>query len=56
MFVLGFFFFGTTVLIPVLSQKLLGYTAEQSGLVISPGGFGIMPLMPIVGFLGKGQR
>jgi DHA2 family multidrug resistance protein len=30
---------------------MLGYTAERAGLVISPGGFGIILLMPLVGFL-----
>jgi DHA2 family multidrug resistance protein len=51
MFVLGFCLFGTTVLIPQFVQSLLGYTAEQAGLVISPGGLGIILLMPLVGFL-----
>ena len=32
-------------------QTLLGYTAEQSGLALSPGGFGLMLLMPLAGFL-----
>ena len=30
---------------------LMGYTAELAGLVISPGGFALMALMPLVGFL-----
>ena len=51
MFTLGFCLFGSTVLIPQFVQSLLGYTAEQAGLVISPGGFGIILLMPLVGFL-----
>ncbi len=51
MFVLGFALFGTTVLIPQYVQVLMGYTAERAGLVISPGGFAIMALMPLVGFL-----
>jgi MFS transporter, DHA2 family, multidrug resistance protein len=51
MFVLGFCLFGSTVLIPQFVQALLGYTAEQAGLVISPGGLGIILLMPLVGFL-----
>ncbi len=51
MFVLGFCLFGTTVLIPQFVQSMLGYTAEQAGLVISPGGLGIIFLMPLVGFL-----
>ena len=51
MFVLGFTLFGTTVLIPLFVQQLMGYTAEQAGLVISPGGIAILLLMPLVGFL-----
>jgi MFS transporter, DHA2 family, multidrug resistance protein len=51
MFVLGFALFGTTVLIPQFAQTLLGYTAEQAGLSISPGGLTVMFLMPLVGFL-----
>jgi MFS transporter, DHA2 family, multidrug resistance protein len=51
MFVLGFALFGTTVLIPLFVQQLMGYTAEQAGLVISPGGLAILFLMPLVGFL-----
>jgi DHA2 family multidrug resistance protein len=51
MFVLGFVLFGTTVMIPQFVQTLLGYTAEQAGLVISPGGLMVMAVMPIVGFL-----
>jgi DHA2 family multidrug resistance protein len=51
MFVLGFTLFGTTVLIPLFVQEMMGYTAEQAGLVISPGGLAILVLMPLVGFL-----
>jgi DHA2 family multidrug resistance protein len=51
MFVLGFALFGTTVLIPEFTQTLLGYTAERAGLAISPGGFTVMLMMPLVGFL-----
>ena len=51
MFILGSSLFGTTVLIPQFVQALLGYTAELAGLVISPGGVGIILLMPLVGFL-----
>jgi MFS transporter, DHA2 family, multidrug resistance protein len=51
MFVLGFALYGTTVLIPQFVQTLLGYTAELAGLVLSPAGFIMMAMMPIVGFL-----
>jgi MFS transporter, DHA2 family, multidrug resistance protein len=51
MFVLGFTLYGTTVLIPLFVQEMMGYTAEQAGLVISPGGVAVLVLMPLVGFL-----
>jgi len=51
MFALGVVLFATTVMIPQFVQTLLGYTAEQAGLVISPGGLAVMAMMPIVGFL-----
>jgi DHA2 family multidrug resistance protein len=51
MFVLGFALYGTTILIPQFVQTLLGYTAELAGLVLSPAGFMMMAMMPIVGFL-----
>jgi DHA2 family multidrug resistance protein len=56
MFALGFILFGTTQLLPQMVQTLFGYTATQAGLVITPGGFAVILLMPIVGILtGKVQ-
>ncbi|HEY1722192.1 MAG TPA: DHA2 family efflux MFS transporter permease subunit [Magnetospirillaceae bacterium] len=49
MFVLGFVLLGSTVLLPELVQLLLGYTATDAGLVLTPGGFAIMALMPLIG-------
>jgi DHA2 family multidrug resistance protein len=51
MFMLGFALLGSTLLLPLFMQTLLGYTAERSGMALSPGGFAIMLAMPIVGFL-----
>jgi len=51
MFMLGFALLGSTLMLPLFCQTLLGYTAELSGLALSPGGFTIMVLMPLVGFL-----
>ncbi len=51
MFIVGFVLFGSTVLIPQLAQELLGYTAKDAGLLITPGGIAVMALMPLVGFL-----
>jgi len=51
MFMLGFALLGSTLLLPLFLQTLMGYTAELSGMALSPGGFAIMVLMPLVGFL-----
>ncbi|HTQ55243.1 MAG TPA: DHA2 family efflux MFS transporter permease subunit [Bryobacteraceae bacterium] len=51
MFLLGFVLYGSTMLLPVFLQTLLGYTAMRSGLVLSPGGLVIAFSMPLVGFL-----
>jgi MFS transporter, DHA2 family, multidrug resistance protein len=51
MFVVGFILYTTTSLLPQLAQSLLGYTATIAGLVITPGGFALMVLMPLEGFL-----
>ncbi|MGH9770915.1 MAG: DHA2 family efflux MFS transporter permease subunit [Candidatus Acidiferrales bacterium] len=51
MFALGVVLYGTTVLLPVLVQTLMGYTAELSGLVLSPGAVITMFTMPLVGWL-----
>jgi MFS transporter, DHA2 family, multidrug resistance protein len=51
MFMLGFALLGSTLLLPLFSQTLLGYTAQQAGLALMPGGFAIIILLPLVGFL-----
>ena len=51
MFMLGFALLGSTLLLPLFSQTLLGYSAEQAGLALMPGGFTIIILLPLVGFL-----
>ncbi len=51
MFMVGFALFGSTVLIPQLMQTLLGYTAMQAGMVLSPGGIVVLIFMPLVGIL-----
>jgi len=51
MFMLGFALLGSTLLLPLFLQTLMGYTAQLSGMALSPGGFVIMVMMPIVGFL-----
>src|SRR5438477_4530075 len=51
MFMLGFALLGSTLLLPLFMQTMLGYTAQQSGFALMPGGFMIMLLLPLVGFL-----
>ena len=51
MFVLGFILYGSLLLLPVLLQELLGYTATLAGMVLSPGGFLTLAAMPIAGAL-----
>jgi DHA2 family multidrug resistance protein len=54
MFMVGIILLGSTVLIPQYLQLVMGYTATQAGLAISPGGVLVMCLLPIVGYmLGK---
>lgn len=50
-FLLGAGLFGSTYLIPVFVQELLGYTATQSGLVLMPAGLAMAATFPPVGHL-----
>ncbi|MHB9036804.1 MAG: DHA2 family efflux MFS transporter permease subunit [Armatimonadota bacterium] len=50
-FMLGIALYGSMVLLPVLLQTLLGYTATLAGLAMSPGGIGTLIFMPVVGYL-----
>jgi len=50
-FVVGFILTSTTVLLPLFSQELLGYSATQAGLVLMPGGLMLMVMMPVAGQL-----
>jgi MFS transporter, DHA2 family, multidrug resistance protein len=51
MFVVGFALYGSILLLPVFLQQLLGYTATLSGMVLSPGGFFTLLMMPVAGML-----
>jgi len=51
MTVLGFVLYGSTVLIPLLLQTLLGYPALQAGIAMLPRGLGSFIAMPLVGML-----
>ena len=51
MFMLGFGYFASLVMVPLFLQTLLGYTAQLAGFAISPGGLALLIMMPVVGFL-----
>lgn len=52
-FVLGFGLYGTTLVIPIFCQGLLGFTAMQTGLIMLPGSLATAIMMPIVGIMLK---
>lgn len=49
MLMLGFMLLGSTYLIPAYAQGLMGYRAVDAGLVLTPGGFAMIALLPLVG-------
>jgi DHA2 family multidrug resistance protein len=49
MLTLGMALFGSTVLLPQYMQILMGYTAQQAGMALSPGGFVVIMLLPFIG-------
>lgn len=51
MFMVGIILLGSTVLIPQYLQLVMGYSATEAGLVLSPGGLLVMGMLPFVGML-----
>ena len=51
MSLLGVALYGTTVMIPLIMQTLLGYPAIRAGIAMAPRGFGSFVAMPLVGLL-----
>src|SRR6201987_1989289 len=51
MTIVGFVLYGSTVLLPLLMQELLGYTATHAGVTNLPRGMASFLFMPIVGIL-----
>jgi DHA2 family multidrug resistance protein len=51
--VMAMVLYSSAVLIPQLSQQILGYDATHSGLILSPGGLAVVLLIPLVGRLMK---
>ncbi len=51
MTVVGFVLYGSTVLLPLLMQELLGYTATHAGVTNLPRGMASFLFMPLAGYL-----
>jgi MFS transporter, DHA2 family, multidrug resistance protein len=51
MTVLGFVLYGSTVLLPLWLQTLMGYSALEAGMAMLPRGLGSFLFMPVVGIL-----
>jgi DHA2 family multidrug resistance protein len=51
MLVLGMALYGSTVLLPQYVQVWMGYSAQDAGMVLSPGGVVVICLLPFVGRL-----
>ena len=51
MTIVGFVLYGSTVLLPLLMQELLGYTATHAGVTNLPRGMASFLFMPVVGIL-----
>jgi DHA2 family multidrug resistance protein len=51
MTIVGFVLYGSTVLLPLLMQELLGYTATHAGVTTLPRGLASFLFMPVVGIL-----
>src|SRR5205807_10294374 len=51
MTVLGFVLYGSTVLLPLWLQTLMGYSALEAGMAMLPRGLGSFLFMPVVGVL-----
>jgi DHA2 family multidrug resistance protein len=52
-FVLGFALYGSVFIFPVFCQNLLGFSAQQTGELLFPGGMATILMMPFVGMMLK---
>ena len=48
-FILGFGLFASVFIFPIFCQNLLGFTAQQTGELLIPGGLATIMMMPFVG-------
>jgi DHA2 family multidrug resistance protein len=47
-FILGFGLYGSTLIIPIYTQSILGWTATDAGLLLIPGSITTAFMMPII--------
>ncbi|MEO6883349.1 MAG: DHA2 family efflux MFS transporter permease subunit [Bacteroidia bacterium] len=52
-FVLGFAMYGSVFVFPIFCQNLLGFSAQQTGELLFPGGVATICMMPFVGIMLK---
>jgi len=50
-FIMGFGLFGSTFIIPIYTQSLLGWTAQQAGFLMLPSTLFVAVMMPVVALL-----
>ncbi|MGL2967375.1 MDR family MFS transporter [Flavobacterium sp. XGLA_31] len=48
-FIMGFGLYGTTFIIPIYTQSILGWTATDAGLLLIPSSLTVAVMMPIIG-------
>jgi DHA2 family multidrug resistance protein len=48
-FILGLGLYGSVFVFPILCQQLLGFSAEQTGMLLFPGGMATILMMPWIG-------
>ncbi|MHB1921125.1 MAG: DHA2 family efflux MFS transporter permease subunit [Chitinophagaceae bacterium] len=52
-FMLGFALYGSVFVFPIMCQNLLGFSAEQTGELLFPGGMATIFMMPFIGLMLK---
>ena len=50
-FIMGFGLYGSTFIIPVYTQSILGWTAQQAGMLMIPAALTTAVMMPLIGML-----
>lgn len=50
-FIMGFGLYGSTFIIPLYTQTILGWTAQQAGMLMVPAALTIAVMMPMIGMM-----